>query len=331
MQRFVLVILLLAIIPIQAFGQEIIKARQFPVSLIFLPNIQPARADLIKTSEDKKIAKKSEQLLTLDISFPTLWAVVDVRRIYNVTIQSGAFLEPWEDSVKFQEWPIPAFKAVTKNTLFRADADILNVRDRGLVRRADQIELGAEGGWWGLIGISGFFSQETILGAIRGLSYDADFRRQSYGGNAWVGVKVGNFTKHFLLARYGRGYIGTRGDFMFRIVDADKVEWLPIYFEEFYTESFSVKETTRIKWVSQSIEVENIRYTRVVFSPNPAVFGKNKLEELIIRGELEFTPWSKYDKLRLLVVGTKDLRNRERLLFRNEPASVRALLRIAFR
>jgi len=199
-------------------------------------------------------------------------------------------------------------------------------------RTMEQAHLILEGAVWHvLVGAEGFWGQEQISRATKGVNFDADFRRRSVGGQGWLGVKFGDFNRSFVAGRYGRGYARTEGETHFIVPSiADDLDWFPVYLEEFRTVSVSVEGKARAKRISQSVRFDRVEYERVIPSPDPLRFGENRLEDIWLRTETEFIPFSHARFLRGVVILTKDFRDQNRLMFINDYSSVRVLLRLSF-
>lgn len=274
---------------------------------------------------------KQGPIFSVDIPISPLWDTVREDRIKNHTIQFGGSATPWKSTTMFGGWPVPRiiFVAPDSRTIF--EIGIMKTLDANHSRTMEQARVVLEGSvWYLLIGADGFLGQEKIPRSTKGVNFEADFRRRSYGGQGWLGVKFGDFNRSFILGRYGRGYAWTEGSIRFDISNVSGLDWLPVYIEEFRTASFSVEGQAKSKWISQSIRFDQVQYERIILSPNPLRFGENHLEDMWLRTETEVSPFPHARFLRGVVILTKDLRDQNRLMFINDYSSVRFLLRLAF-
>lgn len=273
-------------------------------------------------------SKKQGPVLSLDIPLSPFWDTVREDRIKNRTIQFGGSATPWNNTVMFGGWPVP-------RVVFAAP-DFRTVLEGGRMktlyvspsRTMEQFHGALEGSiWYGLVGADGFFGQEEILRATKSLNFEADFHRLSYGYQGWFGMKVGDFNRSFIVSRYGNGFIHTEGSTHFNVPDIGNLDWFPLYLEEFRTTFFSIEGKVKVKRISQLVRFDQVKYERVIPSPDPLRFGENRLEDMWLRTETEILPLS---HLGIVMIWTKDFRDQNRLMFTNDYSSVQILLRIAF-
>ncbi len=273
---------------------------------------------------------KRELTLSVDIPISPFWDTVKEDRIQNRTVQFGGTATPLRDTVMFGGWPVPRINFTSVNFRIVAEGGIMKTLNANPSRTMKQVRGELEGSVWHiLVGTDGFWGQEQIPSTVKGVNFNADFRRHSYGGQGWLGVKFGDFNRSFVAGRYGRGYIKTKGETRFVVPSiVDELDWFPAYFEEFRTVSVSVEGKIKVKRVSQSVRVDDVKYERVALSPDSLRFGENHLQDLWLRTETEVILFSRVSFLRGVVVFTKDFRGQNRLMFTNDYSSVRVLLRL---
>ena len=275
-----------------------------------------------------------QRFVAIDIPISPFRKTVHIRRIENKTINLGQVIEPWESNVAYGYLPTPRFGYYSKNFVFSASGGMIRGFDDGKSRKNKHLELGSEAGIWkGLLGAEGFVENEKTAGAITGLRFNSDFSRLSYGGKAWTGAKLGNFSGNFLAIRYGTGYIETEGDQVYKNSGYLELDVpLPVYKEQFYTRSFSAESRVKIsRLVSAEGRIDRNWYRRVIYSPDPFKYGVNKFEDLAVRGSLEAIPWPGRDIVRIVARVTKNFQGTDRLLFRNDQPDLQIYLRIVFK
>jgi hypothetical protein len=281
--------------------------------------------------EVKPVSPKQGPVFSLDIPLSPFWDTVREDRIQNRTIQFGGSATPWKDTVVFGGWPVVRINFATADFRVLLEGGNMKTLTANSSRTMEQVHLVPEGSiWYVLVGIDGFFGQEQIPGNIKGLNFNADFSRRSYGGQGWLGLKLGDFNRSFVAGRYGKGYVRTEGYTHFNIPGVDGVDWMPLYLEEFKTKSLSFEGKAKTKIISQSVRFDKVEYQRVVLSPDPLRFGENRLQDMWLRTETEVIPFSRLRFLRGVVVLTKDFKDQNRLMFFNDYSSVRVLLRLSF-
>lgn len=269
--------------------------------------------------------------LFVDIPLSPFWDTVREERIRNHTIQFGGSATPWKSTIMFGGWPIPRVVFTTPNFRTALEGGVMKTIDAGPSRTMEQAHIFLERAVWHmLVGANGFFGQEQIPRATKSVNFEADFLRRSYGGQVWLGVKFGNFNRSFVAGRYGRGHVWTEGSTRFNVPNIDDLDWLPLYLEEFRTESVSVEGKANARRISQSVRFDRVEYERIIPSPDPLRFGENRLEDMWLRTETELVPFPHARSLRGVVILTKDFRDRNRLMFINDYSSVRILLRLVF-
>ena len=276
-------------------------------------------------------SQKQGSVLSLDIPIYPLWDTVQENRIKNRTIQFGVSAMPWKDTIKFGGWPLPRIIFAVSNFKATVEGGIMKTLEVGPSRTMKQGHVVLEGSmFYVLVGVGGFFGQEQIQRVIKIVNFETDFRRFSYGWQYWLGVKVGDFNRSFVAGRYGRGHVQTEGSIKFNVPNIDDLDWFSLYFEEFRIISLSVEGKVKVKFISQSVRLDQIEYERVILSPDPLRFGENHLEDRWLRTETEITPFSRFRVLRGVVIFTKNFRDQNRLMFINDYSSARVLLRLAF-
>ncbi|KKR02524.1 MAG: hypothetical protein UT29_C0001G0004 [Candidatus Yanofskybacteria bacterium GW2011_GWA1_39_13] len=304
-----------------------------PLSSTFDVNFIPLAQSIsgCDCSKTDSVSKKQKSVFSLDIPLLPFWETVQEIRIKNRDIQFGDSTTPWEKTVKSKSWPLPRVVFASPDFRMSVEGGAIKTSDANLSRKMTQVSLGLEGSlWFVLIGADGLVGQEQIPGIMKGVNFEANFRRRSGGGQGWLGVKLGDFNHNFIVGRYGRGYIYTDGSTRFNIPDVDDIDWLPVYVEEFKTTSFSVEGKMRTKLISQSVRFDGVEYKRVTPSPDSMRFGENRLEDLWLTTETEIVPFPRIDFLRGVVVLTKDFKDKNRLMFFNDYSAVRIFIRLAF-
>src|SRR3989344_973325 len=275
--------------------------------------------------------KERAPIFFLDIPISPFWDTVGADRIKNRTIQFGGSATPWKETAVFGGWPVPRIIFAVSDFRASVEGGIMKTQNASLVRTMEQAYVTLDGAvWYVLVGAEGFFGQEQIPRATKSVNFEADFRRRSYGGQGWLGIKIGDFNRSFIVGRYGRGYARTEGSTRFNVPSVDDLDRFSLYAEEFKIESFSVEGKARAKRISQSVQFERVEYQRVIPSPDPLRFGENHLQDMRLETETEITPFPRARLLRGVVVLTKDFRNQNRLMFINDYSSVRVFLRLAF-
>ncbi|HEY4474891.1 MAG TPA: hypothetical protein VJC06_03150 [Candidatus Paceibacterota bacterium] len=288
----------------------------------------PLTCQCLKTSLP---SKKQGPILSLDIPISPLWDIVHGDRIKNNTIQFGGSAMPLKSTVMFGGWPVPRIAFATSDFRTTLEGGVMKTLNESFARTMEQVNGVFEGSiWYVLVGAEGLFGREEIPQIIKGVNFDADFKRRSYGGQGWLGLKIGDFNRNFVVGRYGMGYARTEGTNHFDIPGIGNLDWFPVYLEEFRTTSFSVEGKARAKRISQSVRLDRVEYERMVPSPDPLRFGENSLQDLWLRTETEVVPFSHARFLRGVVILTKDFKDQNRLMFINDYSSVRVLLRLAF-
>ena len=317
-----------------------LSAQKGPLSLEPLPSRSiigyavlmqlPPTCQCLKTYSPRQ-KQKQGPVFSIDILISPFWDTVREDRIKNRTIQFGGSATPWKETIMFGGWPIPRIIFTASNFRTSLEGGIMKALNASPSRTMEQARLILDGSiWHALIGAEGFFGQEQILLISKGVNFNADFRRRSFGGQGWLGMKFGDFNRSFIAGRYGRGYAWTGGETRFVIPSIGELDWLPLYLEEFKTVSISVEGKVKVKWISQSVRFDRVEYERVALSPDPLRFGENRLEEMWLRAETEIVPFSRVRFLRGVVIWTKDFRDQNRLMFVNDYSSVRVFLRLAF-
>ncbi|MBI2068784.1 MAG: hypothetical protein HYT67_01625 [Candidatus Yanofskybacteria bacterium] len=282
--------------------------------------------------EQIKKVPGSRKLFAVDMPLFPLWETVSIDRIMNGAISAGPAVHPWSEVSSFGGWPVPRLNFSTDNTFFRTEGGVMKNAGGGHERNAGQINMAFDGSvWYALLGVDALFSQEKVSSAISGINFNADFRRRSYGGKGWVGIKIGSFADDYIAVRYAQGWIGTEGDSQFVVPDVDGIEWQPLYLEEFQTRAVILDGQVRLSRLSQNVRAEKVVYKRVKRSTDPLVFGENYLGDFTVRSETELIPLKKHDLIRMVLAGTKDFGGNNKLLFQNDYSAVRILLRIAFK
>ncbi len=299
-----------------------------PIVGCMLPIEAPLTHKYLKTYPP---AEKQGSIFSLDISISPLWDTVLGDRIKNNTVQFGGSATPWKSTDMFGGWPVPKVTFATSDLRIILEGGVMKTLDGNFVRTMGQFNGVFEGSiWYVLVGTEGFFGQEEIPKIIKGINFDADFRRRSYGGQGWLGIKIGDFNRNFIAGRYGSGYARIEGANHFDVPSISESDWFPVYLEEFRTKSFSVEGKVRVKKISQSVRFDRVEYERVAPSPDPLRFGENRLEDLWLRTETEIIPFSHAHFLRGVMVLTKDFKDQNRLMFINDYSSVRVFLRLSF-
>ena len=276
-------------------------------------------------------SKKQGPIFSLDIPVSSFWDTVHGDRIKNNTIHFGGSATPLKSTVMFGGWPVPRITFATSDFRTTFEGGVMKTLNDSFARTMGQANVVFEGSiWYVLVGIEGFFGLEEIPRIIDGVNFDADFKRRSFGGQGWLGLKIGDFNRNFVAGRYGMGYVRTEGTSHFDISDVGNLDWFPVYLEEFRISSFSVEGKARAKRISQSVRLDRVEYERMVPSPDPLRFGENSLQDLWLRTETEVVPFSHARFLRGVVILTKDFKDQNRLMFTNDYSSVRILLRLSF-
>jgi len=297
----------------------------------YMPLVQPPLTSPVIKIYIRPPPEKQRSVFSLDIPILPRWDTVKEDRVKSHTIQFGETTTPWRDTVIFGGWPVPRVTFTSPNFRVSLEGGIMKALDENSSRTMKQVHMITERGlWYVLIGTERFFGQEEILRASKGLNFESDFRRRSYGGQWWLGLKVGDFNRSFIAGRYGKGYVRTEGLNHFNVPSISNLDWFLIYLEEFKTKSFSIDGKVTGKRISQSVRFDRIEYERLVLSPDPLRFGENHLEDMWLRTETEVAPFPRARFLRGVVVLTKDFRNQNRLMFINDYSSMRVLLRLAF-
>ncbi len=279
-------------------------------------------------SKTHSLSKKQGTVLSVDIPLSPLWDTVQEDRIKNRTIQFGGSATPLKSIVEFGGWPVPRiiFAAPDFRTILEGGVmKTLGINPSRIMEQAHAVLDGAV--WYVLVGAEGFFGQEEISRITKSVNFETDFRRRSYGGQGWLGIKIGDFNRSFIAGRYGRGYARTEGETRFIIPSIDELDWFPLYFEEFRTVSVSVEGKAKVRRISQSVRFNRVEYERMIPSPDPLRFGENHLEDMWLRTETEIMP---LPHVGVVMIWTKDFRDQNRLMFINDYSSVRVLLRLAF-
>lgn len=277
------------------------------------------------------LTKKQGPTLSVDLSISPFWDTVKNDRIKNRSVQFGGTATPMKNTVMFGGWPVPRVTFAVSDLRAILEGGIMKTLDVDPFRTMEQARSVLEGSLWhALVGAEGFFGQEQILTAYKGVNFNADFRRRSSGGQGWLGVKFGDFNRSFVTGRYGKGYARTEGATHFNVPNIEDLDWFPLYFEEFKTTSFSVEGKAKAKRISQLVWFNRTEYKRVILSPDSLRFGENRLEDMWLRTETEVTPFSRARLLRGVVIFTKDFRDQNRLMFINDYPSLRVLLRLSF-
>mgnify|MGYP001603194502 CR=1 FL=1 len=273
--------------------------------------------------------KKQGPVFSLDIPLSPFWDTVAEDRIKNQTIQFGGSATPLKNTVMFGGWPVPRINFAAPDFRASLEGGIMKTLDVSPSRTMEQIHGTLEGSvFYVLVGAERFWGQEQVPQAIKGVNFNADFRRLSSGEQGWLGVKFGDFNRSFIAGRYGRGYARTEGKTRFIVPSIpDELDWFPLYLEEFKTLSFSVDGKVKAKWISQSVRLDRVEYERIILSPDPSRFGENRLEDMWLRTETEVIPLS---HVGVVVIWTKDFRDQNRLMFINDYSSARVLLRLSF-
>ncbi|MDP2861085.1 MAG: hypothetical protein Q8N98_05265, partial [bacterium] len=232
--------------------------------------------------------QKQGVVLSVDIPLSPLWDTVREDRIKNRTIQFGGSATPLKSIVEFGGWPVPRIIFAAPDFRAAIEGGIMKTSDASSFRTMEQAHAVLDGAvWYVLVGAEGFFGQEKFPRITKSVNFEADFRRRSYGGQGWLGIKIGDFNRSFIAGRYGRGYARTEGETRFIIPSIDELDWFPLYLEEFRTESFSVEVKAKAKRVSQSVRFNRVEYERMIPSPDPLRFGENRLRDIWLRTETE--------------------------------------------
>jgi hypothetical protein len=283
------------------------------------------------SAQEKLPPLESKLKISIDVPFFPFWDTVKVDRIKNRTIQFGGSATPWKSTAMFSGLTVPRVIFTESDVRIVFEGGIMKTHDENTSRTMGQVHAVIEGAiWFVLVGSDGFFGQEQIPKITRGMNFETDFLRRSSGGQGWFGMKFGDFNQDFVVVRYGRGYVWTKGETHFIIPDIDNSDWLPLYLEQFRTVSLSAEGTARARRISQSVRLDAVEYERVIPSPDPVRFGENHIRDMWLRTETEVIPFSRLRSLRGVVVLTKDFRNQNRLMFLNDYSSVQVFLRILF-
>jgi len=275
--------------------------------------------------------QKQGPIFSVDIPFSPFWDTVREDRIKNHTIQFGGTATPWARTVMFGGWPVPRVIFMAPDFRTMLEGGIMKTLDVSPSRTMTQAYVVLEGVVWHVVvGADSLLGQEQIPRFIKGVNFETDFRRRSYGGQGWLGIKFGDFNRNFILGRYGVGYVWTEGSMRFDISDVSGLDWLPAYLEEFRTDSFSAESKVTTRRISHSVRFDWVEYERVIPSPDPLRFGENHLLDMRLRTETEIIPFARARFLRGVVILTKDFRDRNLLMFINDYSLVRVLLRLSF-
>ena len=320
-----------------AFGQGEINQPLSANPIFFIAPLAPIPVsfceDCRQLTEKKEKIKESSHLFYVDMPVSFQWKTVDFGRIEDWSIQKGGQDSQWISSATVYKWPlVPRVGFMTEDLRLKAEGGLLKINESELLREMKQVDGSAEGNiWYFLLGGEVFFAQERIRNSVQGLNFDADFKRESFGGTGWEGAKVGSFNKNYITGRYGRGYMDTTGFFMFNVPGVDGLEWIDFYVERFRTTSFLFDGQLKTRWIGQSVLVKRTEYERFFKSPDESRYGKNNFRDVIVRGETEILVLPKRDLLRVVVVGSMYFGDNQWLMFKNDHHSVAVFLRVAFK
>lgn len=304
-----------------SYNQTDIAGRLSPFRVPVVPN---------KPAVNPKI-KKISRLIVLDIPLMPKRRTVSIKRIKENNVFIGSAISPWEEEAEFYSIT-PEFGYFSKNIHFGISGGVSRNRSEDIQRKVTFVDANFESSLWVVLaGLDGFQENEKIPGAITGLQFRSSFTRTSIGGRGWLGLKLGNFSSNFVAVRYGRGYIKADGENSYLSSSMSGLEPVPIYSEEFLTESISVESKISSRRITGALYAEKNAYIRMIYSPDPLQYGWNDFNDLRVEGTIEFIPLLRKDFLRVLVRGTRYLESRDGLLFRNQPPELQVFLRIRFK
>ena len=292
------------------------------------------------TENPVKKDKNSGFLVSFDIPLINSRRTVNVERIENASLGVSSVLSPWSDNINYSSAFTPELGFANRYLNLKVGGGIEKGLDQGNIRASRYIDGSMDLSIWKFVVVGdGFYENENDPGIVKGLAFNADFSRTSSGYRGWGGLKFGNFARNFVSVKGGPGYVKTEA---YKIYDIDLPERLWLYEEEFKIKSLSIEGKITNYRFSEGLKVEGNYYKRVENSPDPYRFGRNEFGDVLLQGTFEVIPSLKYDFIRLMIRGSKRLgtqighsglvfdNNPDSLLFRNDQATIRVYLRIAF-
>lgn len=254
---------------------------------------------------------------------PQTRTTVDTNRIKSGTVNLGTAVNPFAKELKYNYYFVPEFRAQSKNVRFIFRGGWGQVTDLNLVRSSQDLGLEVDGSIWIFdLGADGFADWEKTPNGVKGLHYNADFLRESAGVRGWVGVKVGSFTRNFIMVKIGQGYITTKATKKFNVESVD-TRLFDLYKEDFKFYSASAEIGLRQKRFGENLKGVASLYQRVLDSPDPLRFGWNQFRDYKLEGSFEITPSLSHDFFRVLLRGNKTLGDRDGLMFSSDPPDIK--------
>ncbi len=289
-------------------------------------------------------SSNKEKHVTIDFTlFPQTRTTVDINRIKTGTVNLGTAIQSFSEELKygyftpdlrvrdkdvkliFRYYFVPELRIQDEDVRFIFRGGLGRAVDLNLVRSNYDASFEVDGSIWIFdLGLDWFFDLEKIPNSIKGLEYDADFSRKSAGVKGWTGVKIGSFTRNFVMVRVGKGYVTTRATKKFN-VESVNTEPFDLYREGFQTESASLEVGLRQKRFGQNLRGVANLYQRVIDSPDPLRFGLNQFVDYKLEGTFEVVPFLSHDFFRVLLRANKTLGDRDSLMFSSDPPDVRSI------
>lgn len=283
-------------------------------------------------AEDKDVKKKEGHLFTFDVPLMLKGATTHPSRIKGLNLHVGPVVDPWEKELEYRYLPIPEFGYSSRNINLNVQGGLFLVQDEGLDRKNKNLAVSSQGSiWYVLVGGQSFVQKETVSRMPARFDFVTDFSRLSYGGQGFVGAKLGSFIGNFLAIKFGRGYVSASGVQRYRHPDLPELEELDLYDEGFLTKSIVAGGRLVFPRVGLRISAERNEYERVRNSPDPFRYGLNRFKDVKAQVELEVAPIpiKKADMLRVVVRGTKTFDVNDGLLFLNDSPSLLVFIRVA--
>jgi len=305
--------------------QPLLESKPLPIIEALLSDAKPSiRAGSRQKKEQEKF------LLAIDVPLVPSEYSADLDGIESRPF--GESIQAERRNVGFPStlWPEISFYSKNAHLNFKGGAS--TVRNDGKIRNNTEVNLSVEGSV-GLIlaGVEGFKFDEDVLFVLSGEDYRIDFDRQAYGGDAWIGVKLGSFHKSFIAVRFGRGLAESQGKEEYVSSVLNDSILIPLYSQHFSLGRQSVEGRILTRYFAPAFKFESTKYERQGRSEGDFVLKDNSFNDFTLRMEIELIPPFRRNLARVVVQRNYYYGGWNRLLFRNYQSGWQVYLRIAFK
>ncbi|MBI4120254.1 MAG: hypothetical protein HY454_02195 [Parcubacteria group bacterium] len=305
--------------------QPLLTSKPLPIIAALLSDVKPS-------VEINPPQKKEQEKFLLAIDVPlALWE-------YSASL-NGVESRPFGESIQSERrnigfpyalWPRISFYSKNAHLDFRGGAS--TVWDGGKIRKNTEVNLLIEGSvWLVLVGVEGFKFDEDVPFVLAGDGYRIDFNRQAYGGDAWIGAKLGSFHGSFIAVRFGKGLVESQGKEEYVSSVLNDSIFIPLYSQRFSLDRQSVEGRVLTRYFAPAFKFESNKYEKQARSEGDFVLKDNSFDDSMLRLEIELIPPPKRNPVRIVVQRTYYYGRWNRLLFKNYQSDWQVYLRFAFK